>query len=174
MPFDVDALDASDAVIIPGVIDPHEHLIGGSGERGFASQTPEVHLHELIEGAITTVVGCLGVDVVTRTMPALLAKVKGLRREGLGAYLYTGGYSVPPTTLTGSARNDILFVEEVIGVGETAIADRRSSRPEPVELARLASEAYIAGMLSEKAGRLSFHTGDYERRLADVRALVDE
>src|SRR5437764_2129825 len=173
-PFEIDTLDATGCFVIPGLIDSHEHLIGGSGERGFASQTPEIHLHELIEGAITTVVGCLGVDVVTRTMPALLAKVNGLRREGLSAYLYTGGYSVPPTTLTGSARNDILFVEEVLGVGETAIADRRSSRPDAGELARIASEAYIAGMLSEKAGVLHFHTGDDPRRLADVRALLDD
>src|SRR3954447_7987819 len=172
--FHRDILDAQGCVVTPGLIDPHEHLIGGSGERGFHSQTPEIFLHELIEGAITSVVGCLGVDVVTRTMPALLAKVKGLRREGISAFLYTGGYSVPPTTLTGSARNDILFVEEVIGVGETAIADQRSSRPQAAELARIASEAYIAGMLSQKAGVLHFHTGDDERRLADVRALLDE
>jgi beta-aspartyl-dipeptidase (metallo-type) len=106
-------------------------------------------------------------------MPALLAKVKGLRAQGLSACLYTGGYSVPPQTLTGSVRNDILFVEEVIGVGETAIADRRSSRPTAAELTRIASEAYTGGILSDKAGVLHLHTGDDERRLADVRALLE-
>jgi beta-aspartyl-dipeptidase (metallo-type) len=174
LPFDVDTLDASGAVVIPGLIDPHEHLIGGSGEHGFASQTPEIYIGELIEGAITTVVGCLGVDTVTKTMPALLAKVKGLRAEGLSAYLYTGGYTVPPATLTGSVRNDILFVEEAIGAGEVAIADRRSSRPTVAELARIASEAYTAGMLAGKAGVTHFHVGDDDRRLADVRALLDD
>ena len=173
LPFDVDTLDASGCVVTPGLIDPHEHLIGGSGERGFASQTPEIYLHELIEGAITTVVGCLGVDTVTKTIPALLAKGKGLRGEGLSAYLYTGGYTVPPATLTGSVRNDILFVEEAIGAGEIAIADRRSSRPAVAELARIASEAYTAGILSGKAGVTHFHVGEDERRLADVRALLD-
>jgi beta-aspartyl-dipeptidase (metallo-type) len=170
----IDRLDASGCVVLPGLVDPHEHLIGGSGERGWDSQTPEIFLHELILGAVTTVVGCLGVDNVTRTMPALLAKVKGLRAQGLSAYLYTGGYSVPPATLTGSLRNDILFVEEAIGAGETAIADRRSSRPTVAELARLAGEAYTGGILSAKAGVLHLHTGDDQRRLADVRALLDE
>lgn len=172
--FEVDSLDASGCVVVPGFLDPHEHLIGGSGERGFASQTPEIHLHELVDAAITTVVGCLGVDTVTKSMPALLAKVKGLRAQGLSAYLYTGGYTVPPATLTGSVRNDILFVEEAIGAGEIAIADPRSSRPSTAELARIASEAYTSGILSGKAGVTHFHVGDDARRLADVRALLDE
>jgi beta-aspartyl-dipeptidase (metallo-type) len=172
--FEVDSLDASGSFVVPGFLDPHEHLIGGSGERGFVSQTPEIHLHELVDGAIPTVVGCLGVDSVTKTMPALLAKVKGLRAHGLSAYLYTGGYTVPPATLTGSVRNDILFVEEAIGAGEVAIADRRSSRPSTAELARIASEAYTSGILSGKAGVTHFHVGDDDRRLADVRALLDE
>jgi beta-aspartyl-dipeptidase (metallo-type) len=172
--LEVERLDASGCVVIPGLIDPHEHLIGGSGERGFQSQTPEIFLRELVQGAITTVVGCLGVDNVTRTASALLAKVKGLRAQGVGAYLYTGGYSVPPSTLTGSIRNDILFVEEAIGAGEIAIADRRSTRPVPAELARMASEAYTGGILSGKAGVLHLHTGDDDRRLADVRSLLDE
>src|SRR4051812_33617682 len=60
-------------IAVPGFIDPHQHLIGGSGESGFASQTPEIFLQELVLAGITTVVGCLGVDTWTRTMAALLA-----------------------------------------------------------------------------------------------------
>jgi beta-aspartyl-dipeptidase (metallo-type) len=171
---EVDTLDASQCLVIPGLVDPHEHLIGGSGEHGFQSQTPEIFLQELVRGGITSVVGTLGVDTVTKTMPALLGKVKALRAEGVSAYLYTGGYSVPPATLTGSARTDIVLIEEVIGVGETAIADRRSSHPAAGELARLASEAYTGGILSGKAGVLHLHIGEDSRRLADVRALLEE
>jgi beta-aspartyl-dipeptidase (metallo-type) len=170
----VETLDAAGCIVTPGLIDPHEHLTGGSGERGFASQTPEIFFRELVEGGITTVVGCLGVDTSTRTMPALLAKVKSLRAGGLTAFLYTGGYPVPPQTLTGSPQNDILFIEEIIGIGETAISDYRSSRPSVAELARLASAAHNAGILSGKAGLLHLHTGDDPARLAPVRALLDE
>src|SRR3954467_6941231 len=74
--LEVDVLDARNRLVVPGLIDPHEHLLGGSGERGFASQTPELMLRELLEGGITTVVGCLGVDTTTKTMAGLLAKVR--------------------------------------------------------------------------------------------------
>ena len=53
----------------------------------------------------------------------------GLREEGLSAWCYTGGYHVPVVTLTGSVRSDIVNLEPVIGVGEVAISDHRSSQP---------------------------------------------
>jgi beta-aspartyl-dipeptidase (metallo-type) len=170
----VEVLDATDAFVFPGFIDPHEHLIGGSGESGFASLTPEIQLQELVRGGITTVVGCLGVDTTTRTMPALLAKAKGLRAEGLTAHIYTGGYNVPPVTLTGSVRDDMLMVEEVIGAGETAIADLRSTAPSTEELARIVADAYVSGILTGKAGVTHFHVGGRDRKLQQICDLLDD
>jgi beta-aspartyl-dipeptidase (metallo-type) len=167
-------IDATDCLVTPGLIDPHEHLTGGSGEQGFSTQTPEIFLSELISAGITTVVGCLGVDTTTKTMPALLARAKALREEGLTAFIYTGGYNVPPTTLTGSVRKDLLFVNEVIGAGEIAISDPRATEPDVESLARLVTEAYIGGMLSKKAGVTHFHVGDGRRRLEPLRRLLEE
>jgi beta-aspartyl-dipeptidase (metallo-type) len=170
-----DRLDASGCVVWPGLIDVHEHLIGGSGEHGgFATQTPEIAFSELVRAGITTVVGCLGTDTITKTMPSLLAKAKGLRQEGLSAYVWTGGYDVPPVTLTGSVRRDILLIEEVIGAGETAIADYRSTAPTTSELARLVKDAQVGGMLTGKCGVTHFHVGEEPRRLRDLRTLLDE
>ncbi|HUQ87021.1 MAG TPA: amidohydrolase family protein [Vicinamibacterales bacterium] len=172
VPYDV--VDASGCVVVPGLIDPHQHLIGGSGESGFHSQTPEVRLSELLCAGITTVVGCLGVDTTTRAMPALLAKAKSLNEYGLTAYIYSGGYNVPPSTLTGSVRTDMLFIDEVIGAGEIAISDRRSTAPSVPELSRLVRDAAAGGLLTGKAGVTHFHLGDEPSRLAPLRALLDD
>ena len=170
----VDVIDVAGCVVTPGVVDVHQHLIGGSGEKGFATLTPEITFTELVTGGTTTVVGCLGVDTTTRTMEALVAKVKGLNAEGLTAYAYTGGYDVPPATLTGSVRRDLLFVQEIVAVGETAISDRRSREPTVQELAKLVRDAYVGGLLSGKCGVTHFHVGDESSGLAPLRALLDD
>ncbi len=171
---DVDTIDATDCVVVPGLVDVHEHLIGGSGERGFASRTPEIFLPELIAGGITTVVGCLGVDTTTRTMPDLLAKGRALTAEGVTAFVYTGGYPVPPATLTGAVRTDVLFVPEVLGVGELAIADRRASPASVAEIAHVVADAWNAGTLAGKRAVTHFHVGDRPRGLATLTALLDD
>jgi beta-aspartyl-dipeptidase (metallo-type) len=169
----LETIDARGCVVIPGLIDPHEHLLGSSGEKGFSSRGPEIFCVELIEGAITTVVGTLGTDNTMRTMAELLAKVKALEEEGLTAYMYSGGYSLPPMTLMGSLRNDLMFISQVIGAGEIAISDRRAVQPEPRELASIITEAYVGGMLSRKAGVTHVHVGEGDARLRPIADALD-
>ena len=171
---EVEVIDASGRLVVPGLIDPHEHLLGGSGEDGFSAQTPEIGVAELLAGGITTVVGCLGVDTTMKTMVGLIGRAKALRELGLTAFAWSGGYDVPPATVTGTVRNDILFVAEVIGAGEIAIADERSQDAAPRELAKVVSDAFIGGRLSKKAGLTHFHVGPAGRRLAPLRKLLDE
>jgi beta-aspartyl-dipeptidase (metallo-type) len=172
--LETETIDATDCFVMPGLIDPHQHILGGSGEKGFSSQTPEIHLSEIVEAGITTVVGCLGVDTTMKTMAGLLARAKALKEEGISAYVWSGGYNVPPTTITNSIRDDIMFIEEVIGAGEIAIADERSTDPTAQELARIANDSYVGGMLSAKAGVTHFHVGDAGTGLKLLRELIDE
>jgi beta-aspartyl-dipeptidase (metallo-type) len=172
--FDVDVIDVRDCLVVPGFVDPHEHLLGGSGEAGFRSQTPEMALSEVVTNGITTVVGCLGTDTTTKTMPGLLAKAKAFNEEGVTAFIYSGGYNVPPVTLTGSVRMDMMLVPEVIGAGEIAISDARSTEPSAQELARLVRDAYVGGILSGKSGVTHFHVGDGKKRLQPLRVLLEE
>jgi beta-aspartyl-dipeptidase (metallo-type) len=169
-----ETIDAGGCILTPGFIDPHQHLLGGSGKKGFASQTPEIYASEIISAGITTVVGCLGVDTTMKTFAGLLAKVKALKEEGLSAFMWTGGYDVPPSTISGTARNDIMFIEEIIGAGEIAISDERSTDHVPHELARLVIDTHNGGMLSKKAGVTHFHVGDGEQRLQPLRNLLEE
>ena len=167
-------VDAEGCLVTPGWIDPHVHLLGGSGEQGFSTQTPEFFVDEIVRYGFTTVVGCLGVDTTMKTMAGLLGKAKALEEEGLNAKIWTGGYNVPATTILGSARDDIMFIDEVIGVGEIAISDKRGMEPDVAALARLMTDAYVGGMLARKAGVTHFHVGEGKRRLEKLRQVIDE
>jgi len=169
-----DVIDARGCVVIPGLIDPHEHLLGGSGEDGLSTQSPMIFLSEIVACGITTVVGVLGVDTTMKTMAGLLARVKGLKEEGLSTRMWSGGYNVPPTTVMGSIRKDMLFIDEVVGAGEVAISDKRSLQQTAQELGQLVLDTHIGGLLSGKAGITHFHVGEGESRLAPLRKILDE
>lgn len=159
--------------LIPGLIDGHVHLTGGGGESGPSSRVPPLALSRFTRHGITSAVGLLGTDDLTRTTGSLVSAARGLVEQGLSAWCYTGGYHLPPTTLTGSVRGDIVYLDRVIGVGELAVSDHRSSQPTVDELLRIASEAHVAGMMTGKAGTLHLHIGDGERGLALIREALD-
>lgn len=156
----VEVIGAHGLRLIPGLVDGHVHIAGAGGEGGPATRTPEMQLGQMLDGGITTVVGCLGTDGMTRNVESVLMKAKGLRSEGVSAWIFTGAYQVPTPTLLGDVGRDIALVEEVIGVGEVAIADHRSSGPTVDELIRIAEHARVGGMLAGKAGIVNLHMGD--------------
>lgn len=171
---EVDVVDADEMYVVPGLIDLHVHITGGGGEGGYATRTPELMLTSFTMNGITTVVGLLGTDGTTRSMQGLIAKARALDIEGITTYAWTGSYEFPTRVLTDSPRNDIVLIDKVIGIGEIAISDHRSSHPSEHDLERLASEARVGGMLSGKCGVLHFHLGDGKKGLEPVINLVEE
>lgn len=156
----INIIDGTGKILTPGFIDNHVHIMGGGGEGGFKTRTPEIKLTDITTGGVTTVVGCLGTDGIARNMMSLLAKARGLEEEGITTYIYTGSYQVPVTTITGDVVKDIMAIDKIIGVGEIAISDHRSSQATTEELKRLTAEARVAGILSGKAGVVNIHVGD--------------
>lgn len=172
--LDITVIDGTGKKLIPGLIDAHAHIAGAGGEGGPATRTPEMQLSHMIEGGITTIVGCLGTDGFTRSLESVLMKVKSLRAEGVSAYMYTGAYQVPTPTLLGDVAKDIALIEEIIGVGEVALSDHRSSCPTTPELIRLVEHARIGGMLGGKAGIVNIHMGDAKNPFQPIYDAVNE
>lgn len=161
----VEVIDASDCYLVPGFVDSLVHFIGGGGEGGFASRTPEMQLTDATLGGVTTAIGVLGTDATTRTLTNLLAKAHALETEGISTYCHTGSYEIPCRTLMGNITDDLILIDKFIGVGEIAISDFRSSQPTIEEIRKVAAAAKVGGILSGKAGVISVHVGGGESLL---------
>lgn len=169
----VKVIDGKDKILFPGFLDCHVHIMGG-GEGGFRTRTPEISVISLVEAGITTVVGCIGTDGVCRNMKSLIAKAKGLEEEGITSYCYTGSYEIPVKTITESIKGDFMMVDKVIGVGEIALSDHRSSQASYQEFVKTVAQARVGGLLSGKAGIVNVHLGDGARRLEYLFKLIEE
>ncbi|GAB3056188.1 beta-aspartyl-peptidase [Salinicoccus sesuvii] len=172
--LDVCIIDGSGKMAVPGLVDPHVHLIGGGGEGGYHTRTPETDIKDFVEAGITTAVGLIGTDKTSRHLESLYAKAKALDAEGMTAYMYTGNYHVPVPTVTGDIQKDIYLLDKVIGTAEVAISDHRSGQPNVHELAKIAADTRIGGLTSGKAGVTHFHVGPGEGRLELLHALLDQ
>ncbi len=172
--WDIEVVDLDGAMLVPGLVDAHTHLTGGGGEGGARTRVPPVALTAFTTAGVTTAIGLLGTDGTTRSIAELLAAARALDELGLTALCYTGGYEVPPVTLTGSVRGDLVHVDRIVAVGELALSDHRSSQPTYDELVRVAADAHVSGLMTGKAGLLHLHLGDGPRGLALVRRALTE
>jgi len=172
--WDIEILECEGKIICPGFIDQHVHILGGGGEEGPESRIPELMLGDIISAGVCTLVGVLGVDDITRNIAGLLTKARAIEAEGPTTYIYTGSYGIPTATLTGKVISDITLIDKIIGVGEVAISDYRSSHPDMQMLKSLAYEAKIGGLLGKKAGVVHIHVGDGKKGLAPLTDLLED
>lgn len=172
--------DCSGLYAFPGVIDQHVHILGAGGEEGFISRVPELMIGEIVQAGVTTLVGLLGADDCSRSMEGLYAKAKALDQQGLTTFIYSGSYAVPPVTLTGSIKKDLVLIDKVIGAGEIAISDHRSTQPDCRELMKLAANVHLGGLLSGKAGVVHLHVSSDSNGsipgggVSKISALLDD
>ena len=167
-------IDCEGLAAFPGLIDQHVHITGGGGETGFGSRIPEIGIQEILMAGVTTLVGLLGADGCTRSLENLYAKARSLELEGVTTFLYSGSYALPPVTFTGGMVRDLVLIDKVIGAGEIAISDHRSSQPSTGELLKLAADTHLGGLLGGKAGVVHLHVGDGKGGLSPLLRMVKE
>ena len=161
-------VDAGGNWLLPGFVDALTHPCGGGGEGGFHNRTAEVDFGTFVRAGVTSPVGALGTDSISRSLEVLYGSVMGLRRQGLAAYMYTGSYRVPVDTLKGDVARDLVLIDPIIGVGEIAVSDHRSSQPSAAELRRIAADARLGGIISGTGGTVLVHLGDGAARLTPI------
>ncbi len=169
----VEIIEAEGMLLAPGLVDPLVHVTGGGGEGGFGGRTAPLDAENALAAGVTTVIGCLGTDAVTRSHADLVATARALEARGLSCFCLTGSYALPAGTLTGSIESDLVFVPEIIGLGEVALADHRGAQPTRQELARATADCRRGAMLAGKRGTVLLHLGDGREPLALLREVLD-
>jgi len=164
-------VDAAGKTLVPGFIDQHVHVTGGGGEGGFHSRVPELTLSDIAAAGVTTLVGVLGTDGITRSVESLAVKTKALNNEGITAYCLTGAYQYPPPTLTGSVARDIVYISEILGC-KLAMSDHRGSHPTREEIIRLVSDIRMAALVAGKPGVLHIHVGSSPQGIEPIVDIV--
>jgi beta-aspartyl-dipeptidase (metallo-type) len=174
--LEVEVRDLRGLTVAPGFIDNHVHVLGGGGGLGFASRAPELQTSQLTRAGITTVIGMLGFDATSKDIRALIAKIKAFKEDGISAWALTGAtLEHPVPTLTGRIRDDIAFVEEIIGVGEISVSELGyaydSNGPGAQYIAEAATAGLLAGRLARKRGYLCLQVPPYHG--ACLKPLMD-
>ncbi|MEZ9876340.1 beta-aspartyl-peptidase [Vibrio breoganii] len=166
-------IDAKGANVVPGFVDTHQHFIGGGGEGGYATRTPELKLTDQTLNGVTTALGLLGTDDLSRHVESLFAKTMGFRDEGISTYMITGSYFLPSPTITGSVMRDIAFIDPVVGV-KLAVSDHRGPYITLEGLADLVAQVRNAALVSGKAGIITVHAGAGKKGLTQLLDVLDE
>ena len=169
---EVEKIDVDGHIVVPGYLDIHEHITGGGGEGGPTTRVPESQLSIIVGAGVTTVVGLLGTDGISRSLENLLEKCKSYNELGITCWMLSGSYGLPTVTLTGDVERDIMLFSQIIGV-KTAMSDHRSSNITGEELIRLGTAARRAGLLSGKAGFVTIHMGDGPAKLDPLFYAVE-
>lgn len=164
---ETEVYDAKDKIVCPGIIDSHLHLIGGGGGAGFISRVKEIFIEDIVRFGVTTVVGCLGIDHISKSAKTLLIKANALESAGISSYMFTGSWVFPPITVTGSVEGDLVFIDKIIGV-KLAVGEPSSAHPDKKELKNLIGEIRRASQFSSKAGILHVHLGPHSREWVEL------
>jgi beta-aspartyl-dipeptidase (metallo-type) len=165
-----EVVDASDRIVLPGLIDGHIHVMGASGPGGPTTRTTDLQIDRIAAAGVTTVVSPLGADSLSRSVAALLARAAALDAEGISAYCYSGGWKVPVPTLAGDAQADVTYIPRVVGI-KTSISERMAPVRSIEDLCQLAHAAYMGGRLAGKRAVLHAHIGDHPDGLAPLQEV---
>ena len=165
-------VDGSGCVLLPGLIDPHIHIMGASGTAGPASRTPDLPVSRITAAGVTTVVSPLGGDSLSRSPKGLVLRAAGASAEGISAYVYTGGWRNPVPTVSGDVQTDVALIDRVLGV-KVAVAEPMAPPLSTAELAGLAHAAVSGGRIAGKQSVLHAHIGDRPEGLRPIREAAE-
>lgn len=169
--MEAEVIPADGKIVVPGFVDQHVHFLGGGDYEGPAGATTDIQFSSLVKSGITTATGCLGCDDTARNMLDLMRRARDLDKLGITTYLYTGSFNVPSPTITGNVRRDVMMVDKILGV-KFAISEVMASPAPLFELADVAKDSFLGGLIAGKKGLIHIHVGKKPERMEPLFEIL--
>ncbi len=170
--YKCEKIDATGKIVYPGWVDPHIHITGADDSQGPYGHTYDVSYQDIVESGVTTVVGTLGGEYLVRNLEQLYWKAIELELMGLTTYIYTGCFHIPPPTITGTVRGDVVLIDKVRGL-KTAISDATTSHHTWREMAELVSEVNLGAETVKKTAVTHVHVGRRPQRMDMLFEVIE-
>lgn len=165
--FPVNLVNCSGYKVFPGLVDPVFYPCDNSD-----TDNPDTLLPAKISGSafragITSAIGSLGWNDITREPGTLLRKVQILRTNGLQCHAYTGGFSGQSSVLLKNSAADLAYVSDYVATGIIGVTDHRAGRLSAEMLSSFHANAESGATLGNKSPVVVYMPGEESQQYDD-------
>ncbi|MDD3009834.1 MAG: hypothetical protein PHU97_00765 [Bacteroidales bacterium] len=175
--METELINCSGYMVFPGLIDPVCFFCGnGADEEEQRQNNASDFAEAAFVSGVSSVIGTLGWNDITRSAGELLQKTKQLNFSGLNTGAYTGGFRGNSCIFLQRIASDLAYIQEITATGPMAIADHRAGMPEESLFANLHAEAETGAELGRKSAVVVYMLGEdksqYSKTLEKMQNIV--
>lgn len=161
--------------VFPGLIDPLCFPCGDGNDHGREMLfQPTLFADSAKLAGVSSLIGTLGWNDITRSPDTLLRKTKELCGKQIKAYTYTGGFRGNSAVMTGSIASDLTYIAEIKATGAIGIADHRSGLLSEDIVSTTHAEAEAGAELGEKSAVVVYLLGEEKQHYTSQLNILNK
>lgn len=161
--------------VFPGLIDPVCFICGDGNENGSGTKyETEAFASGAKQAGISTMIGTLGWNDITRDPGTILKRLKRLEAYNLNAKAYTGGFRGNSSVMMKDIASDLTYINEYVATGTIGLSDHRAGMPAESMLANVHAGAEAGAELGNKSAVVVYILGEEKQHYAHNMTMLNK